>query len=485
MGLSHSPSPVMAEGKTHLSLVVCGHVDAGKSTTTGHLLFELGGISEREMEKLKEKAAQLGKSSFSFAFYLDTQKDERERGVTISCTTKEFFTDKYHYTIIDAPGHRDFIKNMISGAGQADVCLLMVPADVGGFEKAVAKGNRATGEVEGQTRQHARLVNLLGIEKVIVGVNKMDNTSPSPYNQERFNEIAGEVKTMLKQAGYKDDMIAGFPFIPISGWMGDNLVKKSDNLPWYKGNDLKCDGAAIHVHTLKEAFNDCVFPPKRKDDAPMRCCVSGVYKIKGVGDVITGRVEQGKIKKEDKVKFTPSDGKMPCRGKIFSIEMHHKNVEVAMAGDNVGLNVKGLTKENMPRVGDIICLDSDPLGEVLDFTVQVAIQDHPGQLKAATFDAKKNTYRGGFSPIAFVRTAHSAVQMKKIDWKMGKKSTGGQKVESPDYVERNDMAQIVFSCVQPLIVTPFKECAGLGRVALMDSNALVMLGKVTQVNYKK
>merc|ERR1712070_937792 len=186
---------------THLSLVVCGHVDAGKSTTTGHLLFELGGISEREMEKLKEKAAQLGKSSFSFAFYLDTQKDERERGVTISCTTKEFFTDKYHYTIIDAPGHRDFIKNMISGAGQADVALLMVPADKGGFEK------------------------------VIVGINKMDNTSPTPYLQSRFDEIAGEVLVMLKTAGYKEDKIKNeFPFIPISGWEGDNLVKKTEKM---------------------------------------------------------------------------------------------------------------------------------------------------------------------------------------------------------------------------------------------------------------
>jgi elongation factor 1-alpha len=475
----------MAEGKPHLSLVVCGHVDAGKSTTTGHLLFELGGVPEREMDKLKEKAAQLGKASFSFAFYMDTQKDERERGVTISCTTKEFFVPKYHYTIIDAPGHRDFVKNMISGAGQADVCLLMVPADKGGFEKAVAKGNRSTGEVEGQTRQHARLINLLGVEKVIVGVNKMDNTSPSPYNQDRFNEIAGEVKVMLKQAGYKDDAIAGFPFIPISGWMGDNLVKKSDNMAWYKGCDLKHDGNAIHVHTLKEGFNDAVFPPKRNDDGAMRCCVSGVYKIKGVGDVITGRVEQGKIQKESKVKFVPSDGKMPCRGKIFTIEMHHKNVDVANAGDNVGLNVKGLTKENMCRVGDIICLDSDPLCETLEFTVQVAIQDHPGQLKAATFDEKKNSWRGGFSPIAFVRTAHSAVQMKKIDWKMGKKSTGGTKLEGPDYVEKNDMAQIQFITKGPLVVTPFKECPGLGRVAIMDSNALVMLGKVTAAVYKK
>merc|ERR1712205_285749 len=381
MGLFHSPSPVMAEGKTHLSLVVCGHVDAGKSTTTGHLLFELGGISEREMEKLKEKAAQLGKSSFSFAFYLDTQKDERERGVTISCTTKEFFTDKYHYTIIDAPGHRDFIKNMISGAGQADVALLMVPADEGGFEK------------------------------VIVGVNKMDNTSPTPSLQSRFDEIAGEVVVMLKTAGYKEDKIKKeFPFIPISGWEGDNLVKKTEKMAWYKGVDLEIDGNKIHVDTLKDAFNDACFPPKRTDDAAMRTCVC-VYKIKGVGDVITGRVEQGAIIKESKVKFTPSDGKMPCRGKVFSIEMHHKQVERAMAGDNVGLNIKGLSKENMPRVGDIICDEKDGLTETAEFTMQVAVQDHPGQLKAATYDEKSKEYRGGFCPIAFARTARAPVQL--------------------------------------------------------------------------
>jgi len=475
----------MAEGKTHLSLVVCGHVDAGKSTTTGHLLFELGGISEREMEKLKEKAAQLGKSSFSFAFYLDTQKDERERGVTISCTTKEFFTDKYHYTIIDAPGHRDFIKNMISGAGQADVALLMVPADKGGFEKAVAKGNRATGEIEGQTRQHSRLINLLGVDKVIVGINKMDNTSPTPYLQSRFDEIAGEVVVMLKTAGYKEDKIKKeFPFIPISGWEGDNLVKKTEKMAWYKGVDLEIDGNKIHVDTLKDAFNDACFPPKRTDDAAMRTCVSGVYKIKGVGDVITGRVEQGAIIKESKVKFTPSDGKMPCRGKVFSIEMHHKQVERAMAGDNVGLNIKGLSKENMPRVGDIICDEKDGLTETAEFTMQVAVQDHPGQLKAATYDEKSKEYRGGFCPIAFARTARAPVQLKQIDWKMGKKSTGGAKVEGAEFIEKNDMAQVVFAPKGPIVVTSFKECAGLGRVAIMDSNALVMLGKVVKCSYK-
>jgi elongation factor 1-alpha len=434
---------------------------------------------------LKQEAERLGKGSFAFAFYMDRQKEERERGVTIACTTKEFYTEKWHYTVIDAPGPRDFIKNMISGAGQADVALLMVPADKGGFEKAVAKGNRATGEIEGQTRQHSRLINLLGVEKVIVGINKMDNTSPTPYLQSRFDEIAGEVLVMLKTAGYKEDKIKKeFPFIPISGWEGDNLVKKTEKMPWYKGIDLVIDGANIHVDTLKDCFNDACFPPKRTDEAAMRTCVSGVYKIKGVGDVITGRVEQGAILKESKVKFTPSDGKMPCRGKVFSIEMHHKQVDKAMAGDNVGLNIKGLTKENMPRVGDIICEDKDALTETVEFTMQVAVQDHPGQLKSATKDEKSGEFRGGFCPIAFARTARAPVQLKCINWKMGKKSTGGAKVENPEYIEKNDMAEVVFAPKGPIVVTPFKECAGLGRVAIMDSNALVMLGKCTKVSYK-
>merc|ERR1711953_655585 len=200
MGLFHN---TMAEGKTHLSLVVCGHVDAGKSTTTGHLLFELGGINERDMEKLKKEAEAQGKGSFAFAFFMDKSKDERARGVTIACTTKEFFTERYHYTIIDAPGHRDFIKNMISGASQADVALLMVPANKGGFETSIQKGNHKKGEVQGQTRQHARLLHLLGVEQVIVGVNKMDSTKPKPYSEDRFKEITS-LKNHKTWTGTKD-----------------------------------------------------------------------------------------------------------------------------------------------------------------------------------------------------------------------------------------------------------------------------------------
>ena len=247
----------MADGKPHLSVVICGHVDSGKSTTTGRLLFELGGIPEREMEKLKAEAEALGKQSFAFAFYMDRQKEERERGVTISCTTKEFFTEKYHYTIIDAPGHRDFIKNMISGAAQADVCLLMVPAD-GNFTTAIQKGNHKAGEVQGQTRQHARLINLLGVKQLIIGINKMD-CDVAGYKESRYTEIRDEMINTLVKVGWKKEFIlASVPILPISGWMGDNLLSKSENMGWWKGMDITIGKDKLHIDYLLQV---CVLSP--------------------------------------------------------------------------------------------------------------------------------------------------------------------------------------------------------------------------------
>jgi elongation factor 1-alpha len=226
-----------SKGKQHVSIVICGHVDAGKSTTTGRLIFDLGGINEREMEKLRKEADALGKSSFAFAFYMDRQKDERERGVTIACTTKEFFTETKHYTIIDAPGHRDFIKNMITGSSQADVALLMVPAD-GNFVTSIAKGNLKAGEVQGQTRQHALLINLLGVKQLIVGVNKMD-CDVAKYGKERYDEISNEMASMLTKVGWKKEFIAeSVPMLPISGWLGDNLIKPSPNMAWWTGKEI-------------------------------------------------------------------------------------------------------------------------------------------------------------------------------------------------------------------------------------------------------
>lgn len=452
----------MSDTKEHISMVVCGHVDAGKSTTTGHLIFKLGGISQREMDKLQVEADQQGKSSFAFAYYMDKDKAERERGVTINCTTKEFFTDSYHYTIVDAPGHRDYVKNMITGAGCADVALLLVPAESGGFESAIAKGDHTTGEVQGQTRQHARLLGLLGIEKIIVGINKMDSCN---WSEQRFNEIKEEMTKMLQQAGFKTKQV---PFIPYSGYAGENLVEPTDKMPWYNGWKANINkDTVVEGVTLHDALEKFVKPPKRFPEKSLRVPINGIYKIKGVGDVITGRIEQGTLNAGDVVRVVP-------RGlnnlKVFTIEMHHKTWANAKPGDNVGMNIKGMDKANMPKVGDVISLQTDILKPVESFTVQVAVQEHPGQLKP------------GFSPCVHVRTAKSACKMSKIVWKMGKK-TGNEKIDNPPFLERGETAEIEFIPQQPIYLETFENCPGLGRVAVMDSNQLVMLGKVIAVKY--
>ena len=454
----------MSEDKKHLSLVVCGHVDAGKSTTTGHLIFKLGGISQREMDKLQAEADQQGKSSFAFAYYMDRGKQEREKGVTIECTTKEFFTDSYHYTIVDAPGHRDYIKNMITGAGCADVALLLVPAEAGGFETAIAKGDHSAGEVQGQTRQHAKLLALLGVEQLIVGINKMDSCD---WSETRFNEIKEEMVKMITQAGFKPKKV---PVIPYSGFKGENLVEPTDKMPWYKGwsANITKDEVKTGV-TLLDALESLAKPPKREVDKKVRIPVNGVYKIKGVGDVITGRIEQGTLNAGDVVGVCPRN----ISGiKVFSIEMHHKSWPNAGPGDNIGMNLKGLDKGNMPKVGDCIFVEKEnQLFPVESFIAQVAVQDHPGQLKP------------GFSPLVHVRTAKSACKMDKIVWKMGKK-TGNEKQENPPFLEMGESAEVEFIPKQPMYLESFDECPGLGRVAVMDSNNLVMLGKVMSVKYK-
>jgi len=466
----------MSEGKEHMSVVICGHVDSGKSTTTGRLLYELDGIPEREYEKLKAEATALGKGSFAFAFYMDRQKEERERGVTISCTTKEFFTKNWHYTIIDAPGHRDFIKNMISGAAQADVALLLVPAD-GNFTTAIQKGNHKQGEVQGQTRQHARLLNLLGVKQLLVGVNKMD-CDIAGYKQERFNEVGNEMKNMLKRVGWKADFVnKSVPVMPLSGWMGDNLLEKSKNMDWWKGADIELHGEKYHCDTLLDCLNDVCRPPARDLDKPMRMPVSGVYKIKGVGDVIAGRIEQGLVETTKEVVFLPSHTTgTPCTGKVFSIEMHHKSVPSAQPGDNVGLNVKGLDKGNMPRAGDVMIYKTDDsLHHCVNFTAQIQTLDIPAQVKV------------GYSPIGFVRTGRAACKLAVMNFKVQKPSGGGKpiKVESPTFLKSNEAAECVFEPQQPLVCEGFKTCEGLSRIAFLDGNTVVMLGKITKVTTEK
>jgi elongation factor 1-alpha len=460
----------MAE-KSHMSVVICGHVDSGKSTTTGRLLFELGGIPEREMQKLKEEADRIGKGSFAFAFYMDTQKDERERGVTIKCTTKEFFTPTYHYSVIDAPGHRDFIKNMISGAAQADVGILMVPAD-GNFTTAIQKGDHKQGIVQGQTRQHARLINLLGVKQLVCGVNKMD-CDVALYKEARYNEIRDEMKSMLVKVGWPKGFVEKkVPVMPISGWMGDNLLTKSETMGWWKGMKCKVSKTqAVQCDTILDCLDKFVQEATRDPDKAMRLPVSGVYKIKGVGDVLTGRVEQGGVEPGREVVFLPTHtDSTGCPGKIFTVEMHHKKIEKGQSGDNIGMNVKALNKENMPRVGDVMIYKEDgTISTSANFEANVQVLDIPGSIKP------------GYSPIGHVRCGRAACRLVKINWRMGK-DTGGEKTEGGVELKTNDSASVVFVPQQPMVVDTFENCEGLARIALLDGNSAVMLGKVQSVN---
>ena len=374
---------------------------------------------------------------------------------------------------------------MISGASQADVALLMVPANKGGFETSIAKGNHKKNIVQGQTRQHARLCHLLGIEQIIVGINKMDDKSVN-YSQQRYEEIKKEVSKMLTKIGYKTKKI---PFIPMSGFNGDNLSKPSSNMEWYKGFKVKIKREEINGITLVDALEKVIKAPKRPNKKPFRMPVSNVLKIKGIGDVITGRIEQGTIKPGVNVKFYPRG----CSGKVFSIEMHKKPVEIAKSGDNVGINVRNLPRENMPKTGDIMAIDDlkidqNPPKQANQFTALIFVQDHPGKLYCGKQEKNKKTgssiYKGGFTPLIHIRTAKSPCQMIKIKWKMGK-STGGQKVEGDGitFVEAGDQAQVIFKPSKPLVVEEYDKCKPLGRIAAMNSNSLIMLGKVINVKY--
>nr|ACF24588.1 translation elongation factor 1A-like cytosolic A [Lotharella vacuolata] len=480
--------------KPHVGVVITGHVDAGKSTTTEHLLFKLGTMDERERNALIAEAEKEGKGSFAFAFFMDKQKEERKRGVTISCTTKEFHTTNYHYTVIDAPGHKDFIKNMISGASQADVAVLMVPANKGGFETAIQKGDGTANAVKGQTRHHAELTNLLGIKQMIVCVNKMDDKSVN-YDQKRYKEIKSNMLKMLKQSGWKThgkpkDPKAKkkgssfIPVIPISGWMGDNLIEPSAKMPWFKKWKATAPNGVEYVgKTLFEALDQFVQPVTRKLDKPMRMPVSGVYKKKA-GLIITGRIEQGLLEKEVKtktgvsgnpVRFYPSG----LEGKVFSIEAHHRQLCKAEAGDNIGICIKGLPKDRVPKVGEIMALQNDStMSKTKSFTCTVKVQEHPGQLKV------------GYCPLVLVRTARSACKMTKILWKVNKanmknvkkkKDMDQYKENDPKFVQAGDQCEIEFEPQTPLAVSAFKDCEGLGRIAVLESNSLVMLGKITAV----
>ena len=423
----------MAKGKEHINLVFIGHVDHGKSTTVGRLLFDSKNLDEQTLRRLKDKAKELGKSGFEFAFVMDNLKEERERGLTIDLAHKKFETPKYYFTIIDAPGHRDFIKNMITGASQADAAVLVVAANDG---------------VMAQTKEHVFLARTLGVQQLIVAINKMDIPK---YDEKRFNEVKEQVSKLLKTVGYDPEKVQ---FVAIAAYPGDNVVNKSDKMPWYKGP------------TLIEAL-DMLNPPEKPTQLPLRLPIQDVYNITGIGVVPVGRVETGVMKVGDKVIAVPAREGKGVTGEVKSIEMHHESMQQAEPGDNIGFNVRGVSKKDIRR-GDVAGHPANPPTVAERFVGQIIVIQHPTAIAA------------GYTPVIHAHTAQVACRFSKLLAKLDRR-TGQVIEENPDYIKRGDAALVEFEPTRPMVIEPYKEIPQLGRFAVRDSDYTVAVGVVREV----
>jgi len=428
--------------KPHLNLVVIGHIDHGKSTLTGSLLYRLGAIDPKIMQELEEQAKQAGKESFKFAWLLDKMKEERERGITIDISFMKFETKKYYFTIIDAPGHRDFVKNMITGASQADAALLVVSSRKGEFEAGMS--------AEGQTREHAILARTLGIEQLIVAVNKMDAPDVN-YSQQRYDEITNTMKKLLKGLGYNVDTI---PFIPVSAWTGENILERSPNMAWYKGP------------TLVEALDNLKVPPKPVDK-PLRLPIQSVLSIPGAGTVVTGRVETGVLKPGDKVIVMPAG----IVGDVKSIQMHYQDLPQAEPGDNVGVALRGIDKNQVKR-GDVIGKTDNPPTVAEEFTARVVVVWHPSAIAV------------GYTPVLHVHTASVACRITEIVAKLDPR-TGNPIEQNPQFIKAGDTAIVKFKPIKPLVIEKFSDFPQLGRFAMRDMGRTIGIGVVTDVKPAK
>ena len=424
--------------KPHLNLVVIGHVDHGKSTLVGHMLMRLGAIDEKTIKEVEEAAKKAGKESEKYAWFLDKLKEERERGVTIALTFMRFETPKYYWTIIDAPGHRDFVKNMITGASQADVALLVVSAKTGEFEAGMSR--------EGQTREHIVLAKTMGIDQIVVAITKMDITDP-PWSEARYKQVVETLKKFMAPLGYK---VNNIPFVPVSGWTGDNIIEKSPNMPWYKGP------------TLVEALDMMKEPPKPVDK-PLRIPIQEVYSISGVGTVPVGRVETGKLKVGDKVVFMPP----AVVGEVRSIEMHHERLSEALPGDNIGFNVRGVSKDQIRR-GDVAGHLTNPPTVVEEFTARVLVVWHPSAIHV------------GYTPVIHAHTASVACRIVEIIGKLDPK-TGKIAEKNPQFIRPGESAVIKFKPIKPMVVEKYSDFPQLGRFAMRDMGKTVGIGVIIDV----
>ncbi|MCX6748058.1 MAG: translation elongation factor EF-1 subunit alpha [Candidatus Pacearchaeota archaeon] len=427
----------MARIKPNMNVVFVGHVDHGKSTAIGRLMYDSGLIPEQELNKLKEEAQKHGKVGFEFAFVMDRFKEERERGVTIDLSYKKLITQKFEVTIIDAPGHKDFVKNMITGASQADAAFLVV---------AVQHG------VMPQTKEHLWLLRTMGVEQIAVIINQMDTVK---FDEAKFNKVKTDLSTLLKAVGINPEKTT---FIAASGFKGDNVAKKSTNMAWYKGP------------TILEQL-DLFTEPQKPIELPLRMPIQDVYEITGIGTVPVGKIETGKMKPGQKVIILPGRTGKGVEGEVKTIEMHHEQLTEAIAGDNVGINIRGVGKKDIAR-GDVICDASNPALVVEEFTAQIAIINHP------TVIAK------GYTPVFHIHTAQVPCQFIELQKKLDPK-TGQASQENPDFLKNGDVAIVRIKPMGNLVLERQKDNPHMARFAIRDAGATVAAGVCIDLVAKK
>ena len=425
----------MARVKPTINIAFVGHVDHGKSTTIGHLMFQSGILSPQELEKLKAEAQKHGKAGFEFAYFMDDIKEERERGVTIDLSYKKLVTKKFDVTIIDAPGHRDFVKNMITGASQADAAFLVVAAGQGAG-------------VQPQTKEHIWLLRTMGVGQVAVLINKMDTVG---YKEEEYTKIKADVAVLLKQAGYKAEETV---FIPISGFKGDNLTKRSDNLSWYKGPIL-----LEQIDNFKE--------PEKPTGLPLRMPIQDAYEITGIGTVPVGKIETGVMKVGMKVIILPGRTGKGIEGELKTIEMHHESMPEAEAGDNVGVSIRGVGKKDVAR-GDVVCEAAKPAPVVDEFVAQIAVISHP------TVIAK------GYTPVFHVHTAQVPCQFIELI----EKTVDGQVIKNPDFLKNGEVAKVRLKPIGNLVLETQATNPHMSRFAIRDAGATVAAGVCIELKAK-
>jgi elongation factor 1-alpha len=421
-------------------MIVTGHIDNGKSTTVGHMLMDLGLVDERTIASHAAESEKTGKGdTFKYAWVMDNIKDERERGITIDLAFQKFESAKYFFTLIDAPGHRDFIKNMITGASEADCAILVLSAKEGETDTAIAPG--------GQAREHAFLLRTLGVSQLIVAINKMDDSN---YSEQVFKAAKEKAEKLIKSVGYK---LENVPIIPVSGWKGDNLVKKSENMKWWTGK------------TLLETFDEFKLPEK-PTGKPLRIPIQDVYTITGVGTVPVGRVETGVAKAGMKIIVMPAG----VLGEIKTIETHHTQMESAEAGDNIGFNLRGVDKKDIKR-GDVIGTPDSPPNVAKEFRAQIIVIHHPTALAP------------GYTPVMHAHTAQVAATIVAFEAKINPQ-TGAAEEKDPKFLKAGDSAIVRIRPVRPIPIETFQDFPELGRFALRDMGATIAAGVVKEITEK-